>query len=381
MQLLDEGLIYDAGAAPLQHRRAAFTGLLQATDGALYASACIASEKNGPNGNIVIFRSDDRGSTWSPINAPFPTTQDGIPGSFGSGYLFQPSQADAGADADDELVLSLIWCDRSNPDLPLANPDTGGLLPFRYYVTRSHDRGATWSELQRVDLLPNKGASGTNEIVQLKSGRWMMSYEAWRDWDETEGIQQAVVRYSDDRGDTWSDPVIMASDPAQETYYWDNRLAVDPKTGRVVTMYWTHRPTSGKDVDIHMQWSDDTGMHWPTPTPTGIAGQIAMPLPLPDGRLLCFYVHRHDPPSMRVVISRDGGRTWRMDDELIVYSSGAGDEAGAAGGRFDTEYWEDMNRWTFGHPRAVLLPDGSVLLAFYAGDANRLDLRWARVGI
>ena len=62
-----------------------------------------------------------------------------------------------------------------------------------------------------------------------------------------------------------------------------------------------------------------------------IAGQIAEPLCLGGDRLLCLYVHRHDPPGMRVVLSHDRGRTWDLDAELVVYDATAGQEAGMIG--------------------------------------------------
>ena len=39
-------------------------------------------------------------------------------------------------------------------------------------------------------------------------------------------------------------------------------------------------------------------------------------------------------------------------------------------------YWRDMMRWTFAHPHPVRLPDGTVLVAFYAG---AILARWCRV--
>jgi hypothetical protein len=40
-----------------------------------------------------------------------------------------------------------------------------------------------------------------------------------------------------------------------------------------------------------------------------------------------------------------------------------------------------MNRWSFGHPEAHLLPAtrGDVLIVFYAGATPRLSMHWARV--
>jgi hypothetical protein len=46
-----------------------------------------------------------------------------------------------------------------------------------------------------------------------------------------------------------------------------------------------------------------------------------------------------------------------------------------------TDYYADMGLWNFGHVEPGLLPDGSVIVAFYAGDTQSLSVRWARIGL
>ena len=42
----------------------------------------------------------------------------------------------------------------------------------------------------------------------------------------------------------------------------------------------------------------------------------------------------------------------------------------------------DMAKWSFGHPSATVLDDGTVLLAYYAGeDETNLSVCWARVKV
>jgi hypothetical protein len=51
------------------------------------------------------------------------------------------------------------------------------------------------------------------------------------------------------------------------------------------------------------------------------------------------------------------------------------------GKRQFTDYYADMAVWSFGHAEPGLLPDGTVFVAFYAGDASALSIRWARVEV
>jgi len=146
-------------------------------------------------------------------------------------------------------------------------------------------------------------------------------------------------------------------------------------------MFWTYDRAAEKDKTIHMAWGDPDTLRWETPFSTGIEGQIAEPIPLPDGRLLAFIVHRNPPGSMRLVMSNDAGRTWDQDNALVVYEK-TGREAGTNGESGFAAYWDDMFAWTFGHPAGTVLEDGSVLLAYYAGeDTTCLSPRWARVDV
>jgi hypothetical protein len=40
-----------------------------------------------------------------------------------------------------------------------------------------------------------------------------------------------------------------------------------------------------------------------------------------------------------------------------------------------------MRLWNFGLVEPGLLPDGDVFVAFYAGDAQSLSIRWARLAV
>ena len=93
-------------------------------------------------------------------------------------------------------------------------------------------------------------------------------------------------------------------------------------------------------------------------------GQIAFPLWLPDGRLLSFVVDRSRPGTMTLWSSRDG-------EELARVAGGSRPRGkGPAIPRAENvdfvQYWEDMGKWSFGHPAIRPLGGGEVLLAFYS---------------
>jgi hypothetical protein len=210
----------------------------------------------------------------------------------------------------------------------------------------------------------------------------MLDYESWKEWDDSSrGTHRANVILSHDGGQTWGKAITVATHPTGRLLYWDQRLAVNPDDGRIVDMFWTHDREAQEDVDMHINWGSPDAQTWTEPVSTGIAGQIAAPLALGGDRLFAAYVHRHDPPSLRALLSDDFGKTWNAAPELVFYGSQSGREAGTEGQREFGDYWADMGRWSFGHPAPVLLPNGDVFVAYYAGDSNAMGVHWVRIAI
>lgn len=373
MQILASGLIHDGAAAGEADRFACFVGLAQLADGTLLCSFKTGPQKLSAKDNLLVMRSTDAGATWAPLAGGFETTIQGVAGSLTAGYITEV--------APGRLVMCAHWVDRSDPALPLAHPATTGLLPFKCLQAASTDSGASWSAWRETSLWPHRGASPTGEILRLADGQLALPYESWKDWNDKDGIQAANLRLSRDGGEMWSQPVTMACDPYQDRYFWDNRLAVYPADGRLLALFWTYARQDKRDDEIHLAWGSPDAREWTRPRPTGIRGQIAAPVFLGNHKVLLLYVHRQNPPGLRALLSRDLGKTWDQPNELLIYDSVAGQESGMGQVRDEADYWHDMYRWTFGHPKAVRLPDGTVLAAFYAGSPKQLSIHWVRLAV
>jgi hypothetical protein len=218
--------------------------------------------------------------------------------------------------------------------------------------------------------------------LRLADGALGQPYEHWKEYDDpTPGRPAALLRLSHDGGKTWPTYATVAADPANGRYYWDQRLAVQPSSQRLVAMFWTHDPLAGRDVDVHIAWGSPDGRRWQAPVGTGLAGQHCQPVSLGGDDLAAAYVHRRDPPGIRVALSRDFGQSWDRAAEVAIYESSAGAEAGVAEPREIADYWDDMIKWRFGHPRGIQLPSGDLLVVYYAGNDHTTSVRWARLTI
>ena len=82
---------------------------------------------------------------------------------------------------------------------------------------------------------------------------------------------------------------------------------------------------------------------------------------LDDGRVLATYGHRREPFGVRACLSEDGGRTWDVDNEVVLRDDGLD---------------RDM-----GYPSSVQLPSGSIFTTYYWHHEDQIrhirSLKWS----
>lgn len=374
MKIVDQGVLFDATQQPPQRRSNSFTSVLAMPGDRLLVSFRTGHSKDDPDENLILRLSQDGGRSWETVFEGLPPQVGGVAGGWRHGAI---GCLDSG-----RLIGAFCWFDRSDRSLPLANPKTQGTLPSRVFVMESRDEGRTWVDAREVNTRPFEGIATTGSILRLANGALALPYEAWKSYDDIgPGEHHAILRISRDGARSFEPAVIVAHDPKANLFFWDQRLAVDPESGKLIALLWTHDRQAQQDRNIHIAWGAPDGTTWTEPVDTGIAGQIASPLILPGGRVLAVYVHRHSPPGLRAVLSEDFGRTWDRASEIEFYASGAGRESGMEGQRSFGDYWSDMSVWSFGHPEAALLAAGHVFVAFYGGDGGALSMHWRRLSL
>ena len=229
-------------------------------------------------------------------------------------------------------------------------------------VSRSGDGGKTWSSVQvPTDLIPGDGELVLGEChgpVELPDGTLLMhlarvtGYYKW----------VAYVIRSTDGGRTWGDPTRVPtetdSDEISYAYLHSGRiLGIARTSAAYIKRHGAADAVPGgqgapEDKEAGdfttLLYSDDLGRTWSQPQPLGLGvlqAAGAYPLELPDGRLIVLYGNRQFPFGVQAIASRDGGMTWDLDHPIILS-------------------WTSWAGWC-GHPRSVLLQDGSILTGYY----------------
>lgn len=358
MEVLERGLIWDQNTAVDGRQAATFVALHASAAGALYASFRRGAAKDSSDGDLTLCQSVDCGRTWEVICDSLPERPAGCQGQWVTGALYDDPAGGLG------VFMTLF---ETREEARLYDGDSDSLLPSWLVQATSGDGGRTWRDYRVVDTGSLPGCSGTGSAVALADGTVLLPFESYGflPGGEYRTHRACSLRLPGD------DIVVHASDPRGERYFWDQRVAWCPHRQRPVAMFWTYDRQGEHDLPIHLSWGSADGRTWEAPRPTPLQGQICAPVPLRDGRLAAFYVQRETDPGLRLVLSDDAGATWDTAGEVVIYEAAAAGQVGEPGGAGYAEYWDEMFTWTFGHPTGLQLPDGNLLLAFYAGSSPR----------
>ena len=259
------------------------------------------------------------------------------------------------------------------------NQNTGGSAPREKFLFRSTDKGQTWSEPEVLEL-PDHGLADTpSQIIELNNGRWFLACELWKDWDDPKPLHiKGFAMFSDDRGRTWCDRLDLCSATDTEKMYSHSRYT-RMLDGRILALQWTQQVGTGKDCELHLVVSDQTAAKWSYPQPTGIMGQTSWAADLGRGTIAAAYTQREGrKPGIMVVLSEDEGKTWDLDNQLMVWDA-VGQEF--LGVDHKPSYPASHDNIAFGKPNLTRLPDGTLICSWWCTQACVTHARFAKLGI
>lgn len=371
MKIIASGIIDPVKSGATQRIRT-FPALTSLSNGELLLTCRAGSEKVSDDGTILIFRSSDRGQTWTGPETLFaPMRVEGILGSFMNGYL---TELEPG-----HLIAACLWVDReTHPGQPLFN-EHSGCLPMAVLLSDSHDFGRTWSTPRKARLAPELGPpSLTNPILKLPGGILAMSIESNKEYaDKSKWFQKVVLCHSSDGGQTWGEPVISGFDPSGRIFNWDQREAVGPD-GTIGAFTWTFDNDTQKYLNMHRRVSRNGGKAWSAPEDLGFADQAGHPAVLPDGRVVLAWVDRFGTVTIRARMADSIAGKFDASTEVEIYRHNQRAAHTAATGG---ETLAEMGLWTFGLPYAEAVGSQEALVVYYTGDSRTMNIGWARLAV
>jgi BNR repeat-like domain len=254
--------------------------------------------------SVLVTRSTDGGLTWSNLTTLIQDTDGG------------DDKETITADSGDARFVYAVW------DRPNGNNRQPTLF------SRTTDGGATW-EPARVIYDPGANAYTTGNIIVVLPGGTLVDLLSLY---QATGISVAVIR-SQDRGVTWSAPVVVSANQSVGTLDLKTHttvrvgsglpaIAVDRNSGALYTTWQDARFTGGRYDGIALSKSTDGGLTWSVPQQVNQAPDFQAFTPAlavaGDGRVaVTYYDFRNDTADAGVLLtnrwqatSADGGGSW-----------------------------------------------------------------------
>ena len=204
------------------------------------------------------------------------------------------------------------------------------------FVRLSRDYGHTWEEAIKVPVTAPHGP------ILLKDGRLLFVGKEFHGGDP-ELTQGAIYVYeSRDDGATWQKlcgidfPEGLGKENMHEPH------AVELEDGTIIASIRAQGKGVPHGFSIYTCRSTDGGKSFSHPECLGISGSPPHFLLHSSGALILTYGRREAPFGERIMISRDGGKTW--GEEHILTEA----------------YCNDL-----GYPATAELPDGSLITVYY----------------
>ena len=223
-----------------------------------------------------------------------------------------------------------------------VRPGTIAYLSGARSTVRSID-GRTVRPWTEIDVSPGGGMMTFHQAAYLNLGGGVRLVGIYGTGPGKR--RSAYVLRTDDDGDTWA--CLPMAPGSEQMSYNETALGVNSE-GHVIALVRTAESANRKQAGyLYQVDSADRGKTWSEPVNTGIWGYPAHLLLLPDGRLLATYGHRRAPMGIRACFSRDGGKSWDVENEIILRADGFG-----SGG-------------DLGYPITKRLNDGTLATIYY----------------
>lgn len=371
IEMIDTGVVYINPQPGYQYNFACHSDAVQISSQKMYCAFQRGQALYSADSVMLGTRSTDGGKTW--------TTEGLIHDPAGDDRQYSYHGPMVARHDDGSMTIIATRWDRSNPNQPLFNLDTGGILPAQTLLYRSTDNGATWAGPEIVIMPADAVLTPSCKIVELADGRWMMSTDQWHAYDEPGPYKpRTVALFSSDKGETWGDAVTFGVSDTPGVGHWHGRIhrMLDD---RLFTLFWSAQMEGGEALPHHYCVGSADGREWITPIATNIPGQTNWPVDLGSGVMAVIYTVREtDPPGFYAAVSQDGGKTWDLDHQIHVWDATGRDKIGISA---PDHYPRSHDTISYGAPTATVLDDGDIYCTFWCTEMSVTHIKFARLRV
>ncbi|MHB8900281.1 MAG: sialidase family protein [Thermoguttaceae bacterium] len=324
---------------------ACFPSLYLYEDGLLVASFGTRTRRShiDNTGGSSRVLSCDGGKTWEKAGGDVPT--------------YNPESVRSDGKLALANAVGWVYVDEAQADalkaegrtMMAVRPGTVAYLDGAHYAVRSIE-GEMIRPWTDIDVPPGGGMMSFHQASILNLGGGVRLVAIYGTGPDRQ--RSGYVLRSEDDGDRWTCLPMALGD--ERMSYNETALGVNAE-GHVIALLRTAESADAKEAGyLYETVSVDRGKTWSKPFNTGIWGYPAHLLRLPDHRLLATYGVRRAPMGIRAALSRDGGKTWDVDGEIVLRADGLGSGS------------------DLGYPITQRLDDGTLATIYYFNGVDNI---------
>ncbi len=351
MKSVASHIIYENPLPQLRAVNSAFPFLCQLKNGNILAAHQMGQAFESVDGTTFLSESTDGGVTWSKPWQAHDKSGETVPLNDNGKVIALP---------DGRLVMLGYQFFREDPDLPLGNPATGGLIRDEIYFCISEDNGRTWSERTPINCAWGQHAEASAPLTVLQDGSWATPITGFPKWDGTSsGRNCGRLLRTYDEGKTWNDGTVCSAFPGDTVTCYEQRLC-QLSDGTLIVIHWNEDMTTGQRLPNHITFSHDNGKTFGAPVSTGIGGQASFIMALEGTRVLTLHAVRRDTdrPGIYACIADVAGDQWTLLEKCVVWEPNVPMTK-------NTKMAEIFSFLKFGQPGAIRLSDGDILMSHW----------------
>ena len=357
MRAVSSSIIYENPLPQLRSRHSFFPNICQCQDGTLAAAFAIGEAFESVDSTSYISFSHDGGTSWS---KPQP--------------MFEPSEyaceitdyCKVTALPDGRLAALGYAYLRKDPELPIGNPENGGLLEDFVFYAISEDNGKSWSKRHPIECAWGPHVEASGPITVLQDGSWITPITGFPNWDgQMTGRLCGRALCSADQGNTWDDSSVCMAFEQDEVTCYEQRMC-QLASGTILCIGWNENTRTGERLHNHVTYSEDGGKTWSKPIDTGVSGQASSVCAIGGERLLALHAIRRDTdrPGIYGFLIDFSEKTWKITESALLWEP-------SMPLLKNTKMAEIFSFLKFGQPSAILLADGGLMMShWYAEDGQ-----------
>ena len=364
LEVLDTGVVHRGDDSAPHFRNTYWPTVVELSDGRLLAAMDIAHHMNSRDARSYYCLSNDGGETWTGPriiwdgegwDRPFHTT------------------CRIGRTPDGGAVGFMAIKDRSDPDNPHTNPDTGGMVDMEHALFRWDRERRAWS-LPEVFQRPIDWNcyECCHPVFAVTEQRWLLPTAFRLDWSgQCPFGHKAFAFVSKDAGRTWTDMVDVFDLSAEDIICWEQKQT-RLSDGRIFAVCWAFNNQTKENHHNRYTFSDNNGQSYGPPLESPLHGQTCTPIGLAHNHVLCVY-RRLDRNGLWAHLARIDGTKWEPLAEKLIW----GHDVEAIGGGANSSI-QHQKKLQFGFPQIIHLA-GALFVVFWCVEDGLSNIRWHRL--